>query len=425
MTFTFKTPDSRDYETRVSTLLNNVFHPERVGDLASSFFRYLPGLTPEHWFTMADDKTGEPVASFTLIPWTWELNGIRLKVAEMGLVGTLASCRGEGLMRKLNRHFDAYVLEKGYDLCIIQGIPGFYHNFGYHYAIEFESHIDLPLALIPDSMPDAHESFVFRKAGTKDIPFLMAQDADYRNANAFSVYRSQAEWDYLLTHSRDTEYGSDFWILETPDGSPRFYARVPLQGFGHGLILSEVSEAISHDGFLALVRHLKALATQTEKPHIRVNLHRQSPAGQMAQAMGAGVNRPYAWQIKIPDALSFLKRIRPVLELRLAAGMFREYTGALRLDLYTEAIDLAIHRGKITIVRGADEDAGQTFCIPKDLIAPLVLGYRSWEELQHCRPDIFPANQHLRFKPAVQPDEAGLLTGTLFPKTRSWIYERF
>ena len=425
MTFTFKTPDSRDYEDQVSTLLNTVFHPERVGDLASSFFRHLPGLKPEHWFTMADDTTGEPVASFTLIPWTWEINGIRLKVAEMGLVGTLESCRGAGLMRKLNRHFDDYVREKGYDLCIIQGIPGFYHNFGYHYAIEFESHIDLPLALIPDVPTDAIQTFTLRKAGTKDIPFLMAQDDAYRNANAFSVYRSEAAWEYLLTHSRDTEYGSDFWILETADGAPRYYARVPLQGFGHGLILSEVSETIGHEGFMALIRHLKALAIEAEKPYIRVNLNSESPAARMVLAMGAQFNRPYAWQIKIPDALGFLERIKPALEHRLAAGIFKGYTGTLRLDLYTEAIDLVIQHGKITFARGTDAEVEQTFCIPKDLFAPLVLGYRSWEELQHSRPDIFPANQHLRFKPAVQPDEAGLLTGTLFPKTRSWIYERF
>lgn len=427
MTYTFQTAVSPDYGDKVSALLNRVFHPQRVGDLATTFFRHLPGLKPEHWFTMADDATGDPVASFTLVPWTWEVSGIRLKVAEMGLVGTLESCRGKGLMRRLNRRFDTYVKERGYDLCIIQGIPGFYHHFGYHYAIEFENHIDLPLDRIPvaDTDNGANGGFGFRKAGPGDIDFLMDQDEAYRRANAFSVFRSRAEWDYLLTQGRDTEYGSDFWILETRDGRPRFYARVPFEGFGHGLILSEVSEGISHGGFLALAEFLKSAAATAEKPHIRINLHPRSAAGEMALAMGASPHRPYAWQIKIPDPVQFLSRIRPVLEQRLSAGMFRGYTGMLRLDLYTEAIDLTISGGDIAIAPGNGAPADNVFCIPGDLFGPLVLGYRSWEELQHCRPDIFPANQHLRIKPAVRPDEAGLLAGALFPKARSWIYERF
>ncbi len=99
---------------------------------------------------MTREDTEEPVSSFTLIPWAWEMEGIRLKVAEMGLVGTQDTCRGQGLMTRLNHHFDTHVKTAEFDLCIIQGIPGFYHNFGYHYALEFENHIDLPVALIPE-----------------------------------------------------------------------------------------------------------------------------------------------------------------------------------------------------------------------------------------------------------------------------------
>ena len=425
MTYTLKTPETRESGERISVLLNKVFHPQKVGDLAETFFNHLPGLKKSHWFTMVEDTTGKPISSFTLIPWTWEVNGIRLKVAEMGLVGTLDTCRGKGMMRQLNTAFDDHVKDNAYDLCMIQGIPGFYHNFGYHYAIELEYHIELPLTLIPDMGKVNKEEFRFRKAETTDIEFLMSQDDAYRRANTFSVFRSQEEWDYLLTHSKSTEYGSDFWIMENGNGDADYYARVPYEGFGHGLILSEVSEGISHGAFVALMGFLKSLALKQNKPHIRINLHSQSPAGRMALAMGAVHTRPYALQIKIPDRFGFLNRIKPLLEERLANSMFKDHTGKLRLDIYTESIDLEFNRGNITITRGDDLEADQVFCIPKDLFGALVLGYKSWEELQQCRPDIFPANQHLRFKPAILPDESGLLAGVLFPPAKSWIYERY
>lgn len=427
MTYIFKIPDTPEYGEDIATLLNRVFHPQKVGDLARTFFNHLPGLENHHWFTMADASTGEPVSTFTLIPWTWEACGIRLKVAEMGLVGTLDTCRGKGMMKELNTHFDAHVKEHSYDLCIIQGIPGFYHNFGYHYAIALENHIDLPLALIPTHGTTAGTGggFRFRRADHNDIGFLMGQDADYRNANTFSVFRSRAEWEYMLVRRPEIEYGSDFWIMEALDGTPMCYARVLFDGFGNGLILSEVSEGITHEGFAALAAFLKSMALAQEKPHIRLNLHPGSPAGQMALAMGAAQTRPYAWQIKIPDRVRLLDRLTPLLEKRLESSMFKNYTGKLRLNLYTETIDLEFIRGKIIVNQGNGSDAEQMFSIPKDLFGALVLGHRSWDDLQQCRPDIFPANQYLRFKPAVLPDEAGLLVDVLFPRTRSWIYERF
>ncbi|MDD9301327.1 MAG: GNAT family N-acetyltransferase [Desulfobacter sp.] len=432
MTYIFKTPTTDQDLEKISTLLNRVFHPEKVGDLARVFSAHLPRMKKENWFAMADPATGDPVSAFALIPWTWAFNGIRLKVAEMGLVGTCESCQGKGLMKQLNTRFDAHVREQGYDLCVIQGIPGFYHHFGFHWAVELEHHVNLPLTLIPDPdiEPKAEKNstqnteFQFRRAKVQDVGFLMDQDSVYQENHSLSVHRSKEEWAYLLTHSKATEYGSDFWIMEK-ENRPCFYARVPFEGFGQGLILSEVSEKISHGGFMALVNFLKTTARAQEKDHIRINLPPASPAGQMAMTMGTVHSRPYAWQIKIWDSTGFLNRIRPALESRLENTMFNNYSGLLRLNLYTESIDLKFVHGKMTIARGDDKETQKTFNIPKDLFPALVLGYKSWQELQHCRPDIFPVNQHLRFKSAIEPDEAGLLMDLLFAPQKSWIYERY
>jgi len=118
------------------------------------------------------------------------MDGIRLKVAEMGLVGTHGEHRGRGLQKLLNREFDRTLEEEQFDLAVIQGIPGFYHKFGYHYAVAMENHIVLPLEKIPDAFHNSN--YTFRLACQDDIPFLMKEDETYRSRYLVSSVRSES-----------------------------------------------------------------------------------------------------------------------------------------------------------------------------------------------------------------------------------------
>ena len=88
---------------KLHKLFTEVFYPEDVGTLASTMFEHLPGMENKYWFVAEARETGNIVSAFALIPWVWALEGIKLKVAEMGIVGTLEAYRGQGLMRILNK----------------------------------------------------------------------------------------------------------------------------------------------------------------------------------------------------------------------------------------------------------------------------------------------------------------------------------
>ncbi|MEM3459050.1 MAG: GNAT family N-acetyltransferase [Candidatus Bathyarchaeia archaeon] len=75
------------------------------------------------------------VATLNLISVEWSIGGIPLQVAEMGQVATLAEYRHRGLQRRLVEEFHKQAAEQGYDLCAIEGIPYFYRQFGYEYAL--------------------------------------------------------------------------------------------------------------------------------------------------------------------------------------------------------------------------------------------------------------------------------------------------
>ena len=421
-TYRFRRAESSADADKLHDLYLDVFQTEDVGTLAKTMFHHLPGMTRENWFIAEEKTNAEVVSAFALIPWTWEMEGIKLRVAEMGLVGTQAGHRGQGLMRALNRAFNATLAEESYDLAVIQGIPGFYHRFGFHWAVPLENHIDLSFHMIPDMDNDG--TWRIRRAGMEDIPFLMEADKRYRKASFLSAFRDRAHWEYLLTHSRKTEYGSEFRIIRPRSGDNAFYCRIPNQGFGPGLIVSEISEDIGHDALLHLLAFCKKKAEGLGKPYLRLNVHNDTPAAGAAFSLGAEKGKPYAWQIKMPDRAAFLAKMAPVFEKRLKKSCFDGFSETLRLDFFGTSLDLKWQKGRLSAVTpGTGNPCPLTFCVGGDLFPALCLGHRTWRELQHTRPDIFPSQQYIR--PETVQDSTGLLVDVLFPAERSWVVEQY
>lgn len=404
--------ESSNDAKRLHALFSDVFHPEDVGTFAETIFYRLPRMKLKYWFLAEETTTTQIVSAFALLPWIWELEGVKLHVAEMGIVGTQQQHRGQGLMRTLNKEFDSTLDEEKFDLAVIQGIPGFYHRFGYYYAIPLENHINLPLHLILKKQEPS--AYSFRPASIEDIPYLLQEDQTYRKSLSLSVYRDTANWTYLLTESINTEYGSEYWIMEDQDETRRFYCRIQKQGFGTGLILSEISENITYDAFHELLVFCSTLAVERKKPYIRFNLHNHSTASRFALSMGAHHEKCYAWQIKIPDTIRLLTTMKPLLEKRIQNSVFNHFSGTLRLNFFTKNVDLRWSNGSLTEIVPGEGECMDTFSINPDLFPALVLGYRSWQEIRHLRKDIFPST-----------DRSRLLIETLFPSCRSWIYEQY
>ncbi len=397
---------------KLHPLFSKVFYPEEVGLLAETIFHHCPGMENKYWFIAEENKTGQIAAAFALIPWAWEMEGVTLKVAEMGIVGTLEEHRGQGLMRILNKEFDKTLDEEGFDLAVIQGIPGFYHQFGYSYAVPLENHINLPLHVIPEEQEQ--HGYAFRLAGEEDVPYLMQEDARYRASFSLSSFRGAARWKYLLTESLKTEYGSQYWIMEHKETGERFYFRVPEHGFGTGLIVSEISEGMSFEALRSLFTFCRQQAVERQKAYIRLNLHNNSIAGKMAISMGAKQGAPYAWQIKLPDVTRFLTTIAPLLERRIQASCFKHFSGVFRLNFFKTTLDLIWKNGLLESVGAGKGEGEYTFSLSADLFPALCLGHRAWSELRYIRPDIFPNSAH-----------AALFIETLFPPKASWIYEQY
>ena len=414
--YIFSKAESKTDLNQLAKLFNKVFEPEKVGELAESLTLHYPDMNYNNWYIARDNKSQNIVSGFVLIPWEWQMQGISLKIAEMGIVGTNEQHRGQDLFRNNNNTFEKDLIEFEYDLAVIQGIPGIYHRLGYHYAIEMENHIELPLTALPNSY-----NLKFRAANFNDISFLMHEEDKSRALLQISVVRSKEKWQYILSEGKSTEYGSEIFIIESNDKS--YFVRILKQGFGNGLIISEASCDIPVSVINELMAFLKNKALKTKKPFIRLNLPGRHILIDYAKLYGAVARQPYAWQVKIVNYLSFIHKIKSLLEQRVKNSIYTGLSGTVALHLYTKQINMRWHNGQIIKVdEGITEATDFTLSIPEECLPALLLGHRTWKELQFNRPDVFPADQYLRLTTDEPSEKTGHLFSVLFPRINSWIY---
>ncbi len=409
--FRFKTAESPEDARRLKAHFTEVYF-EGVGILIDTLFHRFPGMKRGHWFYAEKKTSQEIVAAFPLQPWFWEMDGVRLKIAQTVGAATLPKYRRKGLIREVLKRIEKTVAAESFDLMVINGISGFYRQFGYCFALPVENHVNLALDLIPDQ--SVKNSYSFRLADESDIPFLMKQDEAYRRKFSLASFRDEAAWKYLLNDRFHTMFGSEFWLMEHGGNGDDFYCRIPLTSHfgGKGLLVGEISEDITYEALEAMLDFLKGKAIEEDKPFIRFNLHNETRAVKKVMSLGATWEGQFAWQIKIPNLERFLTRITPVLEKRVGNSDLNGFTGTFRLDFFKTNLDLLWERGKLTTIRHGEGRQVLSLRIHKQLFPILCLGHRSWSDLERVWPDVGPSSE-----------QSAHLIETLFPVTDSWLYE--
>ena len=92
----------------------------------------------------------------------------QIPVGEMSLVGTAEPYRRRGLVRAQVHQFKRRLAARGCLLSLIQGIPYYYRQFGYTYALPLEG----GLIVNPRELPPIARGYTFRSATVEDIPLL-------------------------------------------------------------------------------------------------------------------------------------------------------------------------------------------------------------------------------------------------------------
>lgn len=393
--------NDRERYATFNAVCNNPFE----GATCACLLHHHPDTTLDDYWMVEDSSTGEVVSTTCLLPWECCFEGVDLRVAQLEMVLTHPAYRGRGLVRAQIQNFEQVARSRGFDLSIIGGIPYYYRQYGYAYAIDMDRRESLPVWEIPDHSPGDNRPVRLRPANLSDLPGLVGRYPAAVSTLDFYTRRSLAYWQYLLEAAKypievvenaQTREILGYGILQHTNG------QVTILESG----LSAVTDCLS------LLQHLRNKASQ----QVLLGGSPYTPLAQLAHSLGSQVVESPQWLLRFLDVARFLVRIGPALENRLTHSSWRGLTADIIVNLYRQAYRLRFAEGRLAGVdalgfvdasMGAD---GGHLCIPPEAFVRLVTGYRALEALFDAWPDI-----------VVKPGVRGLID-VLFPPVKSYLY---
>jgi hypothetical protein len=423
----WSTPD--DVE-RVAALYAQVFRPRADAPLNAHiphwtrdmFSGLHPHIGPRDFALVEDVATGTLVAATCLLGYTGAYEGISFPFGRPEVVATLPEHRKRGLIRAIFGLIHAKSEARGDLVQGITGIPYYYRQFGYEYALEMESTLTIYFPAIPDLKKDASERYVLREAGTEDLPLIQRLWEREQAGALISTPFSVDYWRWAMDGMRAEalERWRVFLIAEA-SGRTVGYLRLMPGRWGAAMTVPGVmtEEGVPMAAVVpSVLRGLRALADMTRP--IRPET---PPAGAVQFWIWSGHPLrsslgdirvtdnpyPYPWYIRVPNLPRFIEHVAPVLEQRLAASAQAGYTGELALDFYRGGLQLNFESGKLTLAEDwqrplwGEAKAG----FPPLIFSQFLFGYHSLHELRGIYPDVW-----------AEGDAAPLLDA-LFPKRPS------
>ncbi|MEM4246679.1 MAG: GNAT family N-acetyltransferase, partial [Candidatus Bathyarchaeia archaeon] len=360
-----------------------------------------PEMSLDH--VMAVEHEGETVAALVMIPQTRVLDGLALRVAEMGCVATHPDHRGRGLQRMLNEQFDIFAKRNGFDLCALAGIPYFYRQFGYEYAVD----LDHSTSINADTIPYQASSLEIRPFRETDIEAASRMLEDAQSRYHVRCPRTEAVW---LMQQRTGYYnGEPFNSVAFIEGCElKAYMRYSLKkGEGSFILKEAVLESPKYvSDVLSFVK--EACRKYGLNKVVSMQFYGDEPTLTLIGLGGESV-KPYAWQVKILDYLGLLRKLVPLLELRLLRAGYGNLTETLNLNFRKFNIRVKVELGKIVCLEENDETGDRSIGLNPYVFPQMLLGYRSVGELIESYPDVRVSDSYKAIVEALFPKGQGYI----------------
>ncbi len=378
-------------------------------------------------FTLVENiSSGEIISSLSLIPQTWQYDGIPFQVGRPELVGTLPDYRKRGLIRAQFEVIHQWSAERGYQLQAITGIPYYYRLFGYEMALNLGGGRAGYWSTLPKLKEEEQEPYQVRPARAGDLPLI--EDLYRQSAQRNLVYCvwDSALWRHELMDKRAKNINRrELRIIETPTGDRVGFLAHPAMTWGAampatayelkpGIPWNAVTPSVARYLYATGKAYAQAEGKQDKFDSFSFELGVEHPAYQVMHDALPRVRTPYAWYLRVADLPDFLRRITPVLEQRLAQSAYAGYQGELKLTFYRGGVHMVFEAGKLAEVNAYEptphSHSGDA-AFPQLSFLQLLFGYRSLEELDHAFADCY-----------WQHDTAYGLLMALFPKRVSNIW---
>ncbi|MET0460068.1 MAG: GNAT family N-acetyltransferase [Ilumatobacteraceae bacterium] len=328
------------------------------------------------------------VSAVGLLSVRLELAGRSVPVGQPEFVATDPDYRGRGLVRRLFRVVEQWSDERGDLVQVVAGIPFFYRQLGYQYAIRGARRCILPT----DAAVPVAEGWTVRPATAADLAEVRAVQAATQRASALQLRFTDEIWPILLGLPHAPV------VVAERDGRIGGTARVALRDGRVRLLAAAATDA---GAARALVHHGRLVhpGAGTVVPD-----RNGSALSELLATVGYPTReRPWLY-VRVADPVALLDHLRPVLTERLAGSAFAD-TRSMELSLYRSRIGLDVVDGSCTSVWGDDgvqAERDDVAALPPDLFAELVFGPHGAAGLEeHADVDYGPHRRlmHVLFPP--------------------------
>jgi hypothetical protein len=375
-------------------------------------------------FTIVEDqRTGQIISSCCQISQTWSYGGIPFKVGRPELIGTLPDYRRRGLVREQMEILHQWSEARGELVQAITGIPFYYRQFGYEMALNLGGGRSGYKSHVPKLKDGEEEPYTFRGATKADIPFLMATyNRGCQRSQVYAVWNKHL-WHYELTGKRQYNINRrKIFIIEDLEGQPAGFFGIPVLKWGDSspVTVYELAPGFTWmDVSPSVIRFLwqkgKEMGTAMNLPQVTFgfSLGESHPAYEVVASRLPIIHNPYAFYLRVPDLVEFIREISPALEAHLADTAFDLFTGDLILSFYKDGIKLDFKNGHIEDIQQVEPEGLKDAhaCFPGLVFLQLLFGYRSMAELDHAYADCYTKNEENRH-----------LINALFPKKPSDVW---
>jgi predicted acetyltransferase len=376
-----------------------------------------PTCGPDNVTLVEDTQTGQVVSSMCLIPQTWTFDGIPFPVGRPEAVGTDPAYRRRGLVRAQFDVLHAKSDREGHLAQGITGIPWYYRQFGYEYAIDLDGGRCVYPSLIAPLKDGETETYRFRLATLDDLPLVMElYDRDCARS-LVACPRSAEEWKRsMFNASPQAASYRALHIIETSEGYAVGMIRTSRELSWRGMFPVRMFSVIKGQSLRAVLpaalRWLKseaeivASAQQKPLPTLHFELGEQHPLFEAAPEAFHKTVSSYAWYMRVADVPRFINHIAPVLEMRLTQSALSGFSGEIKVTECVRGFQLNIEQGKISAEPWTPDDSAAAMFAPYTFLQ-LLFGRRTLSDLRYMYPDCW-AN-----------DEAAIVFETLFPRRHS------
>jgi hypothetical protein len=380
-------------------------------------------LVGTHDIAVVVDHHDVVIAGAILLRQQMDYAGVQLAVGRPEMVVCHPDFRNRGFIREIFRLLHAKSHARGDVVQAITGIPFFYRQFGYAYAIDFDQQCVVRFDTLHTQTPSSPEVLIRRARADEYETFVRLYDADRLNRGLLCTTPFERRYfEHLCSRSSSLIVFDPLLITDVQD-NPIGFLLVHRANYDTNICVlgAGVALGVSWQRILTPLMHALngyrcniAITNPAIHELSGVNFVLDSMHPVYAQVQHGYVfttQESYAWYVRVTDYARLFTMLTPLLETRVQQSSLDGYTGTVSISCYGSGVVLEWQGGRLSAVRNTRPPImgeGTDVCLPRDTFLMLLFGRKSWTDIRQWHHEAYAST------------DATPLIEILFPKQPSW-----